>query len=73
MDRDVIENIKALAEEQDRSVSQYINLVLKGHLKRLAEKGAKKWKKRGAIRAPVSFNKHHALKAKFDFLGMYVA
>ncbi|MBQ9963967.1 MAG: ribbon-helix-helix protein, CopG family [Clostridia bacterium] len=42
LDRDVIENIKALAEEQDRSVSQYINLVLKGHLKRLAEKGAKK-------------------------------
>ena len=32
LDEDVIERIKALAEEDDRSFSQYINLVLKEHL-----------------------------------------
>ncbi len=42
LDGDVIQQIKALSEEQDRSFSQYINLVLKGHLKRLEEKGVKK-------------------------------
>ena len=42
LDGDVIERIKVLAEEQDRSVSQYINLVLKSHLKRVDEKNAKK-------------------------------
>ncbi len=33
LDEDVIENVKLLAEEHDRSFSQYINLILKRHLK----------------------------------------
>lgn len=32
LDEDVIEKIKELAEEDDRSFSQYINMVLKEHL-----------------------------------------
>lgn len=32
LDEDVIEKVKILAEECDRSFSQYINLVLKEHL-----------------------------------------
>lgn len=32
LDQDVVEKIKILAEEDDRSVSQYINIVLKKHL-----------------------------------------
>lgn len=32
LDEDVIEKIKTLAEKDDRSFSQYINLVLKEHL-----------------------------------------
>ena len=32
LDEDVIERIKQLAEEDDRSFSQYINMVLKEHL-----------------------------------------
>ena len=34
LDEDIIEKIKILAEESDRSVSQYVNLVLKEHLKK---------------------------------------
>lgn len=34
LDEDIIEKIKALAEDSDRSVSQYVNLVLKEHLKK---------------------------------------
>jgi len=34
LDWDIIEKIKRLAEENDRSFSQYINLVLKEHLKK---------------------------------------
>ena len=34
VDWDVLEKVKELAEEDDRSLSQYINLVLKEHLKR---------------------------------------
>ena len=33
IDGDVLEQIKILAEDNDRSVSQYINLVLKKHVK----------------------------------------
>ena len=33
IDEDILEKIKILADENDRSVSQYINLVLKEHLK----------------------------------------
>lgn len=32
LDEDIIEQIKLLAEEDDRSFSQYINMVLKSHL-----------------------------------------
>lgn len=32
LDEDVVETIRKLAEEDDRSVSQYINLILKTHL-----------------------------------------
>lgn len=32
LDSDVIESIKKLAEQDDRSFSQYINIVLKAHL-----------------------------------------
>lgn len=35
LDGDVIEKIKELAEEDDRSFSQYINLVLKEHLTKI--------------------------------------
>lgn len=33
LDSEIIEIIKELAEQDDRSFSQYINLVLKDHLK----------------------------------------
>lgn len=33
IDEDILEKIRILADENDRSVSQYINLVLKEHLK----------------------------------------
>lgn len=32
LDDDVIKEIRQLAEEDDRSLSQYINIVLKEHL-----------------------------------------
>ena len=32
IDNDLLEKIRAKAEEDDRSLSQYINLVLKKHL-----------------------------------------
>lgn len=35
IDDPVLERIKVLAEEKDRSVSSYINLVLRSHLKKL--------------------------------------
>lgn len=34
LDSEIIDEIKALAEEDDRSFSQYINLVLKEYLKK---------------------------------------
>ncbi|MGN0660528.1 MAG: DUF6364 family protein [Oscillospiraceae bacterium] len=33
LDDDIIEKVKAAAEDDDRSVSQYINIVLKEHFK----------------------------------------
>lgn len=33
VDNDILEKIKIKAEDDDRSLSQYINLVLKEHLK----------------------------------------
>lgn len=38
IDNDVLERIKHKAEEDDRSLSQYINIVLKQHLKKVKEK-----------------------------------
>ncbi len=38
IDDPVLEKIKILAEENDRSVSSYINLVLRKHLKELEQK-----------------------------------
>lgn len=35
LDADIIDRIKELAEEDDRSFSQYIYLVLKEHIKNL--------------------------------------
>ena len=37
LDEDIVEKIKIRAEECDSSVSQYINLVLKEHLKKISE------------------------------------
>lgn len=40
LDEDLLERIRALAEEDERSVSQYINLALREHIRRLnAEEG----------------------------------
>ena len=38
LDADVINEIRKLAEESDRSFSQYVNLVLKRYLKGRSEK-----------------------------------
>lgn len=38
IDDPVLEQIKILAERQDRSLSSYINLVLKAHLEALGKK-----------------------------------
>lgn len=38
LDTDIIDAIKELAEQDDRSFSQYINIVLKEHLKENIEK-----------------------------------
>lgn len=38
LDAEVVEGIKALAEESDRSFSQYVNLVLKRLLKNRSER-----------------------------------
>ena len=40
LDTEIIEVIKDLAEQDDRSFSQYINLALKEHLKALQDKQA---------------------------------
>lgn len=40
VDIDVIENIKKLAEEDGRSLSQYINLVLRKYLNEMGNKNA---------------------------------
>ncbi|WP_050696839.1 DUF6364 family protein [Anaeromassilibacillus senegalensis] len=37
LDEEVIQKVNFLAEEHDRSLSQYINLVLKDHLKQSGE------------------------------------
>lgn len=35
LDSDLVERIHSLAEEEERSFSQYINMVLREHLNRL--------------------------------------
>lgn len=37
LDTDVIEDIKILAEDDDRSLSQYINLILRKYLGKIKE------------------------------------
>ena len=39
LDEDIVDKIRLLAENDDRSFSQYINLVLRKHLETLDEKG----------------------------------
>ncbi len=34
IDEDIVDKLKTLAEQDDRSFSQYINLILKEHIKR---------------------------------------
>ena len=38
IDSDILEKIRDLAEYDDRSLSQYINIVLKKHLEELEKK-----------------------------------
>ena len=38
IDWDILEKTRALAEENDRSLSQYINILLKKHIKKIEEK-----------------------------------
>jgi predicted DNA-binding protein len=35
LDEDIIEKVKLLAEDQDRSFSQYVNLVLKEYIRQM--------------------------------------
>ena len=37
LDNDVLQKIKSEAEKDDRSLSQYINIILKQHIKNLEE------------------------------------
>lgn len=37
IDTPILEGIKTLAEQEDRSISSYINLILKNHLGNFAE------------------------------------
>ena len=41
IDDPILEQVKILAEEKDRSVSSYINQVLKAHLKQIDQKEKK--------------------------------
>lgn len=38
IDNDILEKIKFQAEQDDRSLSQYINIVLKQHIKNIENK-----------------------------------
>lgn len=38
LDEDIITRVKAIAEEDDRSFSQYVNLILRDYLKELDNK-----------------------------------
>lgn len=45
IDSDVVKQIKELAEADDRSFSQYINMVLKEHIQKLSVSNTEKKKK----------------------------
>ena len=38
LDSDIIEKLKEIAEKDDRSFSQYVNLILRNYLKDLQQK-----------------------------------
>jgi len=38
IDSDILERVKTEAEEDDRSLSQYINMVLKQHIRNMDDK-----------------------------------
>lgn len=38
LDNDLVEKVKELAEQDDRSFSQYINMVLKEHIRKIEKK-----------------------------------
>lgn len=38
LDSDIIEKLKEMAEKDDRSFSQYVNLILRNYLKDLQQK-----------------------------------
>ena len=38
IDEDILEKVKILAEDDDRSLSQYINLLIRQHLKDIENK-----------------------------------
>ena len=38
LDEDVLENVRQLAEKYERSLSQYINLLLRRHLEKIRDK-----------------------------------
>ncbi|MDY4977224.1 MAG: ribbon-helix-helix protein, CopG family [Clostridia bacterium] len=40
LDEPVVKTIKELAEKDDRSFSQYINLILKKHIEQLSGRGS---------------------------------
>ena len=42
LDSDIVEVLRTLAEEDDRSLSQYINIVLRKHLKSINQDPADK-------------------------------
>ena len=42
LDEDIVEQVKVLSEEADRSFSQYINLVLKNHINRKQKNNTEK-------------------------------
>lgn len=46
IDGDVLEKVKYEAEKDDRSLSQYINIVLKRHINRIAQREMEKEKEK---------------------------
>lgn len=43
LDSDIIKKLKDLAEDDDRSFSQYINMVLKDYLNKVDNNGTAEW------------------------------